>query len=89
MDNEICDPLPKDVQLLEPIKKAKQKQLSRYCTGGMKDSSDLPANCIGHDEAKKYCDWKGLRLPTEIGVGVRGDQRRRQARLPLGFRQTG
>ncbi len=65
VDNEICDPLPKDVQLLKALKPEKHDKLSKLCTGGMKNADDLPANCVERDAAQKYCDWKGLRLPTE------------------------
>lgn len=63
--NAICDPLPTEVQLLKPQKAKAHDKRSALCTGSMKDNADLPLNCVDHDLAQKYCDWKGRRLPTE------------------------
>lgn len=63
--NAICDPVPKEVQLLKAQKNEAHDKLSALCTGGLKDNTLMPLNCVDYDLAQKYCDWKGRRLPTE------------------------
>ncbi len=63
--NAICDPVPTEVQLLKPQKAQAHDKRSELCTGAMKDNANLPLNCVDHELAQKYCEWKGRRLPTE------------------------
>lgn len=63
--NATCDAPPREVQLLEPTKQDKHENRSKLCTAQLADNSDLPVNCVAHDEAEKFCAWKGHRLPTE------------------------
>ena len=65
VDNAICDAPPREVQLLEPTKQAQHEARSRLCTAVLDENSSLPVNCVGQDEADKYCSWKGRRLPSE------------------------
>lgn len=36
------------------------------CNIGSENDADNPANCISLEGAKTYCEWKGMRLPTEL-----------------------
>lgn len=36
------------------------------CNIGSENDDDNPANCISLEGAKTYCEWKGMRLPTEL-----------------------
>lgn len=36
------------------------------CNIGSENDADNPANCISFEGAKTYCEWKGMRLPTEL-----------------------
>ncbi len=66
VQNGICDAPPRDVQLLEPSRQQEHEQRSRGCTARLAENSSLPVNCVGFDDAGKYCAWKGRRLPSEI-----------------------
>ena len=61
--NGICDALPKDAKL--ESQEAPDEKLSVTCSARSANDADLPANCVDLAAAKKYCAWKGHRLPTE------------------------
>src|SRR5690606_24145386 len=66
VQNGICDAPPRDVQLLEPPRQHEHEARSRDCTARLAENSSLPVNCVDFDDAKKYCAWKGRRLPSEL-----------------------
>lgn len=39
--------------------------MSAYCNGTREDRLDHPANCVTWEQARRYCDFRGGRLPTE------------------------
>ena len=41
------------------------KAFSSFCNAGRKDRAKHPINCVDWYQAKSYCKWRGLRLPTE------------------------
>lgn len=51
------------------------------CNFGRRDRSDHPMNCVSAEEARRYCVWRGARLPTEPewDYAARGDDRREYA----------
>ncbi len=36
-----------------------------YCNAARAKSDDQPINCVDWDQARTYCAWRGMRLPTE------------------------
>jgi formylglycine-generating enzyme required for sulfatase activity len=65
VDNRICIKAHQHVQLLHPQRTKKFAKRSALCTAHDKSSADLPLTCVQQDEAAKFCEWKGKRLPTE------------------------
>ncbi len=49
------------------------------CNIGSEKDVDNPANCITLEGAKTYCEWKGMRLPTEAerGQAAKGSDERK------------
>ena len=39
---------------------------SEYCNWGKRDRKKHPINCVDWNQARKFCAWKGKRLPTEV-----------------------
>lgn len=44
---------------------APMEDSSLSCNSGKQGFDDHPVNCVTHTQAKVYCDWRGMRLPTE------------------------
>lgn len=63
--NRSCPKQPEEVRLLSPVSESEQADLSAKCTGRGTDE-ELPATCVDYEGARRYCDWKGRRLPTEL-----------------------
>jgi formylglycine-generating enzyme required for sulfatase activity len=63
--NRSCPKLPDEVRLLSPISEGEQADLSAKCSGRL-DDEELPATCVDYEGARRYCDWKGRRLPSEV-----------------------
>jgi formylglycine-generating enzyme required for sulfatase activity len=55
--NKACTALARDAEAADR---------SKLCSARLNDNDDLPATCVNHAEATRYCAWKGYRLPTEI-----------------------
>ncbi|MFO0551927.1 MAG: SUMF1/EgtB/PvdO family nonheme iron enzyme [Polyangiaceae bacterium] len=49
-----------------------------FCNYGKADRRDHPMNCVGWDEAKLYCEYRGKRLPheSEWELAARGTDER-------------
>ncbi len=62
--NGICKALPKEARTTEKLKPDALAQLGAACSARSSDGS-VPANCVELEAAKKFCAWKGHRLPTE------------------------
>lgn len=65
VDNRICPKAHRHVQLLHAQRTKTFQKRSTLCTARDKSNADLPLTCVQQDEAQKYCEWKGERLPTE------------------------
>ncbi|MEZ4373107.1 MAG: formylglycine-generating enzyme family protein [Polyangiaceae bacterium] len=67
--NDICDAPPESIQTEEKLSAATVEQRSTLCTArfakNLEEKQDLPVNCVSHDDAERFCKWKGQRLPTE------------------------
>ena len=37
--------------------------LPNVCNGALPNRGEHPINCVKHDEAERYCAWRGRRLP--------------------------
>ena len=40
-------------------------ETGEFCNWGKEERDDHPVNCVDWFQAKKYCEWKGKRLPRE------------------------
>lgn len=45
---------------------------------------DLPANCMTIHEAKAYCEWRGMRIPTPVEMEFAARSRKSEYRFPWG-----
>jgi len=63
--NKACPALPTEVRLLTAVSSGEHKELSALCSARLSDNAELPATCVSHGDAARYCAWKGHRLPTE------------------------
>lgn len=55
-----------------------------WCSSNQEDSDSLPVSCVNQDDAKKFCEWVGGRLPTELEWEYAARSRGKAFRHPWG-----
>jgi len=57
--NRACTPLSRG------IGNPNYPERSKLCSAQLNDNADLPATCVSHEDATRYCAWKEHRLPSQ------------------------
>ena len=61
-----CERTADDVNYSDkPLTKEQKALYTPFCNARKADRAKHPINCVNYKMAAAYCNWKGLRLPTE------------------------